>query len=229
MKKHLLSYALPICILIPCALASTSCAPTNPSSSETNGSVVYTVSEEEWKINMNLTNDQTHSNPSNVVKPNAHRVEPLTEINSYTVLAEGVNAGAPGSALLKMAENGMSIEFYVNGTLKDDETGTFDKNNVLYQSVKTNMMMFVPFKEYYDSFTFDETKNTYVAQNLTAEIVDDYDLNNKSTIYHKKAEVSFINGYLNTVSFVMFDSNFNEVFATFTFSFSDINNTVVEL
>lgn len=191
----------------------------------------YTVTEEEWKINLNLTKGQSQ------VQPVAYNLsQEVTSITSYTVRAEGVNAGIPGSAVLKMAPNGMSIEFYVNGTLKASETGTFDSNNVLYESVKTNMMMFVPFAEYYDDFTFDETKNAYVAQNLTATLVDDYDTSKTETIYHKSAEVSFVNGVLKTVYFQMSDknsvendNNFDNIIATFTFTFSDINNTTVEL
>lgn len=87
--------------------------------------------------------------------------------------------------------------------------------------------MFIPFAEYYDEFTFDETKKAYVAQNLTATVVDDYDITQTETIYHKTAEVSFINGYLNKVSFEMCDPTFSEVMATFTFTFSDINNTSI--
>ena len=49
----------------------------------------------------------------------------LTEITSYTVYAEGVNVGIPGTALLKMCPNGMFIEFKVDGTLKESESGTF--------------------------------------------------------------------------------------------------------
>ena len=191
----------------------------------------YTVTEDEWKINLNLTKKQSQ------VQPVAYNLsKEITTITSYTVNAEGVNAGTPGSALLKMAPNGMSIEFYVDGTLKASESGTFDSDNVLYESVKTNMMMFVPFAEYYDDFTFDETKKAYVAQNLTATLVDDYDTSKTETIYHKSAEVSFVNGVLKTVSFEMSDknsvendNNFDNIIATFTFTFSDINNTTVEL
>lgn len=192
---------------------------------------VYTVTEEEWKTNLNLTKGQSQ------MQPVAYNLsKEVTEITSYTVRAEGVNVGTPGSALLKMAPNGMSIEFYVDGTLKTSESGTFDSNDVLYASVKINMMMFVPFAEYYDDFTFDETKNAYVAQNLTATLVDDYDTSKTETIYHKSAEVSFVNGVLKTVSFQMSDKNsvvndndFDNIIATFTFTFSDINSTTVEL
>ena len=190
----------------------------------------YTVTEEQWKTNLNLTRNQSQVQP---VSNNLS--QELTAITSYTVHAEGVNAGIPGSALLKMAPNGMSIEFYVNGSLKASESGTFDSDNVLYESVKTNMMMFVPFAEYYDDFTFDETKKAYVAQNLTATLVDDYDTSRTETIYHKSAEVSFVDGVLKTVSFEMSDknsvendNNFDNVIATFTFTFSDINSTTVE-
>ncbi|MBQ8749783.1 MAG: hypothetical protein IJZ29_04885 [Clostridia bacterium] len=230
MKNKFLSFALAICLMIPYAFALTACGDKPPENPPT--FVVYTVTEAEWKTNLNLTKNETQtlscvSLGSSQTELLSNSTQPLSEITSYTVLAEGVNAGIPGSALLKMTPNGMYIEFYVNGTLKSSESGTFDSDNVLYESVKTNMMMFVPFAEYYDDFTFDETKNAYVAQNLTATLVDDYDINNTETIYHKTAEVSFVNGYLNKVSFEMCDKDFIEIIATFTFTFSNINNTTI--
>ena len=225
MKKKLLSLVLAICLIIPCALGLVACDDNPPVT-------VYTVTKAEWEINLNLTKSKAQAQTlasAPLYMAEIGDSQPLTSISSYTVFAEGVNAGTPGTALLKMCPEGMSIEFYVNGTLKASESGIFDNTNVLYESVKTNMMMFVPFADYYDDFTFDETKNAYVAQNLTATLVDDYDINETETIYHKSAEVSFVNGYLNKVSFEMSDQNFDEVIATFTFTFSNINNTTIEM
>ena len=228
MKTRFLSFILAICTLTSCALTLSACGQTPPPTA------TYTVTETEWKTNLNLTRTtvQAQTLSCGLTEQNqptllSNPTQPLTEITSYTVFAEGVNAGTPGTALLKMTPNGMNIDFRVNGTVKESESGTFDKNNVLYQSVKTNMMMLVPFSNYYSAFTFDETKNAYVAQNITATVVDDYDLTKTTTIYHRTAEVSFVNGYLNTVSFVMTDNTFTNDVATFTFTFSNINNTTI--
>ena len=156
MKKKFLSFVLAICLMIPCAFALTACGD-NPPEDPPPSAVVYTVTEAEWKTNLNLTKNETQAQTlscaslcSSQTQLLSNSIQPLTEITSYTVFAEGVNVGTPGSALLKMTPNGMYIEFYVNGTLKASESGTFDSDNVLYESVKTNMMMFVPFAEYYD-------------------------------------------------------------------------------
>lgn len=237
MKRKVLSLILAICLTIPCAIAFTACANNDSKTAK------YTVTELEWKTNLNLTKETPQaqtlsselSRPSQV-KSFASSVEPLSKITSYTVHAEGVNTGTPGSAVLKMALNGMSTEFYVNGVLKESETGTFDNSHVLYQSVKTNMMLFIPFAENYDDFIYDETKKAYVAQNLTATVVDDYDTSKTNQIYHKKAEVYFVNGYLSKVYFEMsneksveLSNNFDDVIAIFTFTFSKINSTVVNI
>lgn len=218
--RKLVSILLAFCMCLSIGVVFAGCDKTPPS-------VTYTVTEAEWKTNLNLTKGQQQPQTLSY-GVQSFASQPLTEITSYTVFAEGINAGIPGSALLKMAPNGMFVEFYVNGTFKESESGVFDNTNVLYQSVKINMMMLVPFADSYSQFTFDDTKNAYVAQNITSILVDDYDINNTETIYHKTAEVSFINGYLNTVSFEMTDINFTETVATFTFTFSNINNTTVQ-
>lgn len=225
MKKKILSFVLAICLIATCMCVLTSCKESEPPTT------VYTVTEEVWKTNLNLTKSkpqaQTLSCVSSSSQVQLFSSNTFTGITSYTVFAEGVNSGIPGTALLKMCPNGMCIEFKINGTLKESESGFFENTNVLYESVKTNMTKFVPFAEYYDDFTFDETKKAYVAQNIMATIVDDYDITQTTTIYHKTAEVSFINGYLNTVSFEMCDQTFSDVIATFTFTFSNINNTII--
>lgn len=145
--------------------------------------------------------------------------------------AEGVNVGIPGTALLKVDPNAMYIEFYNNGVkVEDDDFGIVYNTEVLYTTVLTNMMRFVPFSEYYNDFTFDQTKNAYVAENLTSTLVDDYNPNETEDIYTKNAEVSFVNGYLNTISIeICQDATFGDVVASFVFTFSNINNTTVEL
>lgn len=229
MKKKFLSLILSICLMIPCAFALAACKdnpPDNPPAT-----ITYTVSETQWDINFNLTKGQaqgqTLSFPGDRYVRNQLLDNTLAPITSYTVYAEGQNAGTNGSSLLKVAPNAMAIEFKVEGVIKEGETGTFTNDNVLYKSVTKNMSMFLPFKNYYDSFTFDETKNAYVCENLESEVVDDYDITKKDTLYTKSAEVTFNNGYLKTVKVELCDSTYTEVFASFTFTFSDINATTV--
>lgn len=233
MKKKFLSFILAICLLVPCAFIFTACGdnppPEDPSDPPT--TVVYTVSEAEWKTNMNLTKNQAEAQTlacaslcSSQVELLSTSTEPLTEITSYTVRAEGVNAGMPGWGLVKMTANGMYTEFYPNNLLEENHTGNFDNTTTMYQDMKFNMIMLVPFSNSYSQFTFDETKNAYVGTNITSSLVED---GISDPIYHRTAEVTFVNGYLNTIYFEMTDSTFTDVVATFTFTFSDINNTTI--
>ena len=226
--KKLLSCFLAICTLVTCSLALCACDQTPPPAT------VYTVTEAEWRTNLNLTNVPSQA-PAlscellNASQPQllANPSQPLTEITSYTAYAEGINVGTPGTALLKMTPEGMYVEFYVNGTLKESESGTFSSTETIYQSVKINMMMLVPFANSYNDFTFNETKKVYEAQDVTTTLVNDYDVTQTTEIFHKTAEVSFIDGYLNSLSFIMTDKTFTDVVATFTFTFSNINNTTI--
>lgn len=199
--------------------------------------VDYTVTEDEWEINFNLTKGQIQAQTLSCVAighPQARLLsnnssQRLTEITSYTVYAEGENVGVPGTSLLKVAPNAMSIEFYVNGTRREDESGTYGKNETLYQTLTRNIMVYFPFAGNYNDFTFDQTKKAYVAQNLTSIMVDDYDPTQTSSVYTKSAEVTFVDGYLNTITVELCDKTFEEVYASFVFTFSDINNTAVEI
>ena len=184
----------------------------------------YTVTEEEWKINFKLTKGQSQ------VQPVAYNLaQEVTAITSYTLYAEGESAGTEGTSLLKVAPNAMSIEFKVGDTLREDESGTYASSDTLYQTLTRNIMTYFPFGDSYNDFTFDETKNAYVAEELTATMVDDYDPTDVDSIYTKSAEVTFVNGYLNTIKVTLCDENFDEVYASFVFTFSNINNTTVEL
>ena len=184
----------------------------------------YTVTEEEWKINFNLTKGQSQ------VQPVAYNLaQEVTAISSYTLYAEGESGGVTGTSLLKVAANAMSIEFKIGDTLREDESGTYANSDTLYQTLTRNIMTYFPFGDSYEDFTFDETKNAYVAGEITAVMVDDYDPTETQEVYTKDAEVSFVNGYLNTIKVTLCDENFDEVYATFVFTFSNINNTTVEL
>ena len=46
-------------------------------------------------------------------------------------------------------------------------------------------------------------------------------------MYTKSAEVSFVNGYLNKIEVELCDQTFTDVYASYVFTFSDINNTIV--
>ena len=75
----------------------------------------------------------------------------------------------------------------------------------------------------------EETKKAYVAGELTSTMVDDYDPTDEENVYTKSAEVTFSNGYLNTITVTLCDENFDEEYASFVFTFSNINNTTVEI
>lgn len=87
------------------------------------------------------------------------------------------------------------------------------------------------FSSKYSEFSFDATKNAYIAENLTVGVVNEDDITDLYDLYNKKVEVTFINGYLNTISVEFCDNNFeaNTVYQKFMFTFSDINNTNVTI
>ena len=184
----------------------------------------YTVTEEEWRINFNLTKGQSQ------VQPVAYNLsQEVTPITSYTLYAEGESGGETGTSLLKVASNAMSIEFKIGDKLREDESGTYANSDTLYQTLTTNIMTYFPFGDNYEDFTFDETKKAYVAEELTSIMVDDYDPTDEEPVYTKSAEVTFVNGYLNTIKVTLCDENFDEEYASFVFTFSNINNTTVEI
>lgn len=224
--KKLISILLMLCLCFSVGIAVTACdkESSNPSAS-------YTVTESEWKMNFNLTKGQTQAQTlafNGQVKPQILSNNP-TEITSYTVFAEGENDGISGTSLLKVAPNAMSIEFYIGQTLREDESGTFASTTDFYQGLTKSVMSYFPFENYYNDFTYDQTKKAYVCQNLTSITYDEYDVNITNEVHTKTAEVTFINGYLNTITVELCDKNFVDVFASFVFTFSNINKTVVEL
>ena len=198
-------------------------------------STVYTVSEEVWKVNFNLIRGQAQGGGvegANVDGAIAHQLKAgsdLTEITSYTLYAEGTNDGTSGTSLLKVTQDAMYIEFYVEGTLKDDESGIHDKTTDLYIGLTTLVKMYFPFANNYNDFTFDSTKNAYVGHDISSILIDEYDHDKTYPMYTKTAEVTFINGYLNTVSVELCNSSFTDVYATFEFTFSNINNTTIDM
>lgn len=196
--------------------------------------ITYTVTEEEWKMNFNLTKTQVEAQTLSCLtwgEIKAKSVATKTAssgITSYTVYAEGTNSGTSGTSLLKVAPNAMSIEFYVEGQLKESESGTYTNSETLYKTLTSNILAYFPFANNYGDFTFDQERNVYVAQNMTSIMVDDYDPSITRPTYTKTAEVTFVNGYLNTVKVQLCDSTFTDVFANFDFTFSNMNNTTVE-
>ena len=205
--------------------------PTEP----TEPTVSYTVTETEWKINFNLTNSQTEpvllgaKVKETFVKTFSAQQQTIAPITSYTLYGEGTNGSDVGSSLLKVAPNGCSNHFIVNGSVKAGETGTFANTHDFYVGVTRTVSMYFPFTNNYNDFTFDQTKNAYIASNITSTMVDEYDPTDPYDLYTKTAEVTFVNGYLNTVKVSLCDKTFTDVFASFTFTFSNINNTTVTL
>ena len=89
---------------------------------------------------------------------------------------------------------------------------------------------YFPFSGRYSDFTFDETQNAYVAQNLKSTVVDESDITQTYDLFNKKAEITFINGYLNTITVEMCDDEtYENVYLSLVFTFSNINNTTVDI
>ena len=184
--------------------------------------ISYTVTEEEWRINFNLTKGQN--------QPQALSDTKLAEITSYTIYAQGENYGESGTCTLKVDKNGMSIDFYLEGVFREDESGTYESSDDFYIGLTASIMSYFPFADNYNDFTFDETKKAYVAQNLTSAVINENDINETYDMYTRSAEVTFINGYLNTISVELCEDNtFTEVFSSFVFTFSNVNSTTVEI
>lgn len=224
--KKLLSIILALCMCLSLGIMFTACD---------DPTVSYTVTETEWKINFNLTNGQTapvllSANTNKQYKVSTFSAQQtIAPITSYTLYGEGNNENDVGSSLLKVAPNGCSNHFIVNGSVKEGETGTFANTHEFYIGVTRTVSMYFPFANNYNDFTFDQTKNAYVASNITSTMVDEYDPTDTYDLYTKTAEVTFIDGYLNTVKVSLCDKTFTDVFASFTFTFSNINSTTVTL
>lgn len=237
MKKKLLSLVLAVCLIVPCTFALSAC-------DNANSSTVYTVSESEWEINFNITkvNAQTHSQTVACSLLNDAKTQDvlntvaqsLDEITSYTLSAIGTDyqdGTLNGSGVLKVAPNGLDMKFYLEGVLQEEQTKTIPNTDLQYIGLKTMLTSYFLFSGKYNLFTFDTTKNAYVAENLTVTVISEDDISKTYDLYNKAVEVTFINGYLNTISVEFCDKTFEAetVYQTFVFTFSDINNTTVTL
>lgn len=241
MKKKFISFIL--AIMMPCVFMLSACDkehPTNPPSNPPESpAVVYTVTESEWEVNFNITKVQTQpqAQPLSCMGIGGQvqllsniSTQSLEEITSYTLYAEGNSEGEEGSGLLKVAPNGMYMEFRLGGVLQPDETGTTPSTDPWYIGMTTMLRSYFPFSGRYDDFIFDETKNAYVAHNLKSTVVDEDDITKTYDLFNKKAEITFVNGYLNTITVEMCeDETYADVYLSLVFTFSDINNTIVEV
>ena len=124
----------------------------------------------------------------------------------------------------------MEMEFYLDGEFCPDESGKTPSSDPWYIGMTTMLKSYFPFSGRYNDFTFDETKNAYVAENLKSTVVDESDITQTYDLYNKKAEVTFVNGYLNTITVEMCeDETYENVYLSLVFTFSDINSTTVEI
>lgn len=236
MNKKFLSFILAIVMVVSCTSVLSACQQDPPPEDPPTGAV-YTVTEEEWEINFNITKSETPSQSqplcasSNKDKQQLFSSTPsIAEITSYTLRAEGTSQGQDGMGILKVAPNGMEMEFYLGGVLRPGETGKTPSGDPWYIGMTTMLKSFFPFSGQYDEFTFDATKNAYVAENLKSTVVNESDINDTNDLFNKKVEISFINGYLSTVSIELTaDDTYTDVFLSLVFTFSDINNTTVEI
>jgi hypothetical protein len=209
--------------LLPCVLVLCACGKTkNPSNSGT----VYTVTESQWELNFDITKA-----PEQAQTLSATLAKDLDEITSYTLYGVGEYYGeASGTGLLKVDPNALYIEFYVEGVLTGDKNGVTPNTDPFYIGITAMLRSFFPFSGKYNDFTYDETKKAYVAENFVSTVVDEDDITDTYDLYTKKAEITFINGYLNTVSIVLCtDDTYEVAYAEYVFTFSDINNTVVDI
>lgn len=239
MKKKILSFILAICLIVPCAFLATACKNNDDSA------VVYTVSEDEWETNFKITQvgeqTQTQAVSYSLLNNSESRVvqttsaKSLAEITSYTLSATGTDyqdeEPLRGSGVLKVAPNGLDMTFYLNDVLQEEQTKVISNTDKQYIGLKATLTSYFLFSGKYNEFTFNKTKNAYIAENLTVSVVNEDDISQTLDLYNKKVEVTFINGYLNTISVEFCDKNFAEdtVYQTFMFTFSDINNTTVTI
>jgi hypothetical protein len=124
----------------------------------------------------------------------------------------------------------MSIEFYLEGVFREDESGTTPSTDPFYVGLTSSVMSYFPFANNYDDFTYDSTKKAYVANNFTVAVVNEEDITDTYDLHTKKAEVSFVNGYLNTITIELAEDNtYANVYSSFVFTFSNINSTTVAI
>ena len=245
MKKKFLSFVLTLCLMMPCAFMLSACGKEPPSNPPSNPATIYTVTESQWEINFNITKAQPQVQPQ--AEPLACSVmggqvqllsssSTLDEITSYTLRAEGWAEGnepgeqIDGLGILKVAPNGMEMEFYLEGVKRPDESGKTPSSDPWYIGMTTMLRSYFPFSGKYDEFTFDETKNAYVAENLKSTVIDESNTDETYDLFNKKAEITFINGYLNTITVEMCDDEtYSNVYLSLVFTFSNINKTTVDI
>lgn len=246
MKKKILTFILAICVICPCAFLVTACNNGgDKNEGSDNGAVVYTVSEEEWETNFKITQVGEQAKTQAVAYSLSSNLESgvvqtayaksLAEITSYTLSATGTNIDEygtiNGSGVLKVAPNGLDMKFYLNDVLQEEQTKVIPNTDKQYIGLKATLTSYFKFSGKFNSFTFDTAKNAYVAENLTVTVVNEDDISETLDLYNRKVEVTFINGYLNTISVELCGETFeaNTVYQTFLFTFSDINNTTVTI
>ena len=235
MNKKFISFMLALCLMMSCVFALSACGK-DPQTTP----AVYTVTESEWEINFDITKAKTQSQVEplscmvmeNQVQLFSDLSQPLAEITSYTLRAEGWAESGGGTVdglgILKVAPNGMEMEFYLDGQLRPDESGKTPSSDPWYIGMTTMLKSYFPFSGRYGDFTFDQTKNAYVAENLKSTVVDEDDITQTYDLYNKKAEIKFVNGYLNTITVEMCeDDTYKNVYLSLVFTFSNINNTTV--
>ncbi len=225
MKRRILSFILAMLMVIPCAINLTACKKEEDGG---NGNAVYTVSEAEWDINFNITKSAPTATP---LSAQVYSNEPtgLAPITSYTLRGEGVSFGQQGWGILKLAPNGIDIEFWLDGKL-EDETQVLPNTDPFYVGMKLMLASYFPFSGKYNQFTYDSAKKVYTVERLKSTVINESDITEILDIYNKRVEIQFVNGYLSTVYVELCqDEEYGEPFSVLTFTFSNINNTTVTL
>ncbi len=235
MIKKILSFICATCIIIPCVFMFSACKNDDNNNEDAGGStVVYTVNESEWETNFKITKVREQSQTVACLTV-INGESSLADITSYTLSATGNiiegDETTPGSGVLKVAPNGLDMEFYINSVQQAEQTKKVPSTDSQYIGLTATLTSFFAFSGKYNDFTFDTNKNAYVAENLTVSVVNEDDISTTMNLYNKKVEVTFVNGYLNTISTELCDETFEEetIFQTFVFTFSNINNTTVTI
>ena len=225
MKRRILSFILAMLMVIPCAINLTACKKEEDGG---NGNVVYTVSEQEWEINFNITKSNPTATP---LSAQVYSNEPtqLAPITSYTLRGEGFSGNQQGWGVIKYAPNGMDIEFWLDGKL-EDETQIIPSTDEFYVGMKFMLASYFPFSGKYSQFTYNSAKNVYVIERLKSTVVNESNIEEFYDVFNKKVEIKFVNGYLSTVYVELCqDEEYGDVVSALTFTFSKINNTTVTL